>query len=95
MNGRDGVRDMMYIMIYHNYSHMASVNEQMLTNSEWIAFQQEANFNLLQCSNNLDLVSQIWLGILSNDYKFSELLFRAGKSTGFISAQTLVELCLT
>ena len=43
MNGRDGVRDMMYIMIYNNYSHMASVNEQMLTNSEWIAFQQEAN----------------------------------------------------
>ena len=40
---RDGVRDMMYIMIYNNYSHMASVNEQMLTNSEWIAFQQEAN----------------------------------------------------
>ena len=43
MNGRDGVRDMMYIMIYDNYSHMASINEEMLTNSEWIAFQQAAN----------------------------------------------------
>ena len=43
MNGQEGVRDMMYMMIYDSYSHMASVNEAMLSNSEWMAFQQSAD----------------------------------------------------
>ena len=40
MNGVTGVNDMMYIMIYDNYSHMATVNMAMQTDPAWIAFQQ-------------------------------------------------------
>lgn len=43
MNGQEGVRDMMYMMIYDSYSHMASVNEAMLSNPEWMAFQQSVD----------------------------------------------------
>ena len=39
INGVEGVNDMMYLMIYDSYSHMAAVNEAIQTNPEWIAFQ--------------------------------------------------------
>ena len=42
-NGQEGVRDMMYLMIYDNYSQMAEVNAGMLTSTEWAAFQQSAD----------------------------------------------------
>ena len=42
-NGQEGVSDMMYLMIYNNYSHMAEVNAAMFTNADWIAFQQSVD----------------------------------------------------
>ena len=42
-DGQEGVRDMMYLMIYDNYSQMAEVNAGMLTSSDWAAFQQSVD----------------------------------------------------
>jgi hypothetical protein len=43
INGIEGVRDMMYLMIYDSYSHMADVNEAMQSNADWIEFQQSVD----------------------------------------------------
>ena len=42
-NGQEGVRDMMYLMIYDNYSKMAEVNAGLLTSADWVAFQQSVD----------------------------------------------------
>ena len=38
-NGQQGVSDMMYLMIFENYSRMAEFNAALATNSDWIEFQ--------------------------------------------------------
>jgi len=40
-------------MIYDSYSHMASVNEAMLSNSEWRAFQQSVDAQPAQAATLL------------------------------------------
>lgn len=42
-NGAEGVNDMLYLMIYDNYSHMATVNQAMQTSSAWSTFQQSVD----------------------------------------------------
>jgi hypothetical protein len=39
-NGQDGVSDMLYLLIFDNYSHMARVNTAMAQDLEWIEFQK-------------------------------------------------------
>lgn len=38
-NGEQGVSDMMYLMIFDNYTRMAEFNAALATSSEWIEFQ--------------------------------------------------------
>ena len=38
-NGEQGVSDMMYLMIFENYSRMAEFNAALATSSDWLEFQ--------------------------------------------------------
>ena len=52
-NGSEGVRDMMYLMIYDVYSEMAEVNQAMQTSSEWLTFQQAVDAQPSQAASLL------------------------------------------
>ena len=52
-NGVAGVNDMIYLMIYDNYSHMAAVNKAMQTSSAWNAFQQSVDAQPSQAASLL------------------------------------------